>query len=256
MKLSIVIPAYNEEGCIEETVTHLVHIFEEASIESEILVINDNSTDATEQILQKLEAQYLPVKYLNNLFPQGFGFAIRYGLENFSGDAVAIVMADGSESPQDVINFFNKLKEGYDCVFGSRFIKGGDTINYPLFKLWVNRCANLFISILFGMRYNDTTNAFKMYRRDTIEGLAPFLSHHFNLTVELPLKAITRGYSYAILPNSYTNRTVGESKLKLKEMGSRYLFIVLYCLIEKWLSLGDYKKDKINHLPNINRNQQ
>ncbi len=253
MKLSIVIPAYNEEACLEETVTNLVHTFEEESIESEILIINDNSTDRTEEILKKLEAQYLPVKYLNNRFPQGFGFAIRYGLENFSGDAVAIVMADSSESPQDVVKFFNKLKEGYDCVFGSRFIKGGNTTDYPRFKLLVNRSANLGISLLFGMRYNDTTNAFKMYRRHTIEGLAPFLSHHFNLTVELPLKAITRGYSYVVLPNNYTNRTVGESKLKIKEMGSRYLFIVLYCLIEKWLSLGDYKKDKTLSYPDKNQ---
>ena len=245
MKLSIVIPAYNEEGCIEETVTNLVRAFEESSIDSEILVINDNSTDTTEQILKKLEAQYLAVKYLNNRNPQGFGFAIRYGLENFSGEAVAIVMADNSEPPEDVVKFFNKLQEGYDCVFGSRFIKGGKTINYPVFKLFVNRCANMFISTLFGMRYNDTTNAFKMYRRHTIDGLTPFLSHHFNLTVEMPLKAITRGFSYAVLPNRYINRTVGESKLKLKEMGSRYLFIVLYCLIEKWLSLGDYNKDKL-----------
>ncbi|MBF0278530.1 MAG: glycosyltransferase family 2 protein [SAR324 cluster bacterium] len=245
MILSIVIPAHNEERCIEETVINLARAFEEAKLDSEILIINDNSTDRTEEILKNLETRYEPVKYLNNRFPQGFGFAIRFGLENFSGDAVAIVMADSSESPQDVVMFFKKLEEGYDCIFGSRFIKGGKTHNYPVFKLLVNRFANLFISILFGVRYNDTTNAFKMYRRQTIEGLKPFLSHHFNLTVELPLKAISRGYSFAVLPNTYTNRTAGESKLKIKEMGSRYLFIVLYCLIEKWLSLGDYKKDKI-----------
>ena len=104
--------------------------------------------------------------------------------------------------------------------------------------------ANLFIMVIFGIKYNDTTNAFKLYRRNTIEGLKPFLSHHFNMTVELPLKAITRGYSYAVLPNSWTNRTSGESKLKIKEMGSRYLFIVLYCIIEKWLSRGDYNRKK------------
>lgn len=244
MNLSIIIPAHNEEGCIELTINNLLHTLNKESIAFEILVINDNSTDTTETILQRLSALHTKVKLLNNAYSKGFGFAIRTGLENFKGDAVAIVMADGSDDPKDVVRFFRKLEEGYDCVFGSRFIEGGKTYDYPKFKLVLNRLANLFIRILFVLRYNDTTNAFKMYSYETIRGLKPFLSHHFNLTVELPLKAITRGYSYAILPNSWTNRKTGESKLKIKEMGSRYLFIVLYCLIEKWLSVGDYMKDK------------
>ncbi len=244
MKLSIVIPAHNEEGCIEQTITKLVSTFRKEKIDSEILVVNDHSIDTTEAILQKLSDQYGEVRYLNNFHPNGFGFAVRAGLESYSGDAVAIVMADSSDDPQDVVNFFWKLQEGCDCVFGSRFIKGGRTYDYPLFKLALNRIVNLLIRILFGIRYNDTTNAFKMYRRETIEGLTPFLSHHFNLTVELPLKAITRGYSYVILPNSWTNRKTGVSKLKIKEMGSRYLFIILYCFIEKCLSVGDYKKER------------
>ena len=154
-------------------------------------------------------------------------------------------MADGSDSPCDVVTFFRTLEKGYDCVFGSRFIRGGKTVEYPKFKLIINRMANLFIQIVFGIKYSDVTNAFKAYRRDVIDGLRPFLSHHFNLTVELPLKAITRGYTYTVLPNTWTNRKGGKSKLKLKEMGSRYLFIVLYALIEKWLSVGDYKKKKL-----------
>lgn len=250
MKLSIVIPAHNEEDCIEKTVLELLRTVRQASIDSEILVVNDNSTDSTEAILQSLIAMYSEVRYINNSKSNGFGFAVRAGLKKFSGDAVAIVMADASDAPEDVVKFFRKIEKGYDCVFGSRFMKGGKTHDYPKLKLVVNRLANLFISVIFGIRYNDTTNAFKMYRRETIEGLHPFLSHHFNLTVELPLKAITRGYSYTVLPNTWTNRKTGESKLKIKEMGSRYLFIVLYCLIEQWLSVGDYKKDKQSQINN------
>jgi dolichol-phosphate mannosyltransferase len=244
MKLSIVIPAHNEEGCIEPTINNLLDILNKESITFEILAVNDNSSDRTEKILQRLCTLHAEVRFLNNAYSKGFGFAVRTGLENFKGDAVAIVMADGSDDPKDVVKFFKKLEEGYDCVFGSRFIEGGKTYDYPKFKLVINRFANLFIRMLFALRYNDMTNAFKMYRYETIQGLKPLLSHHFNLTVELPLKAITRGYSYAILPNSWTNRKTGESKLKIKEMGSRYLFIVLYCLIEKWLSVGDYMKGK------------
>lgn len=243
MKLSIVIPAHNEEDCIENTILELIRALRQNAINTEILVVNDNSTDSTEGILQTLSSIYPEVRHINNSYPNGFGFAVRAGLENFSGDAIAIVMADGSDAPEDVVKFFRKIEQGYDCVFGSRFMKGGKTHDYPKLKLVVNRLANLFIRVIFGMRYNDATNAFKMYRCETIEGLKPFLSHHFNLTVELPLKAITRGYSYTVLPNTWTNRKTGESKLKIKEMGSRYLFIVLYCLIEKWLSVGDYKKN-------------
>ncbi len=244
MKLSVVMPAHNEEGSIHSTMIGLIQIFHEAEIDFEILVVNDNSSDSTEHLLQDLSQNFTSVRYVNNSPPNGFGFAVRKGLEIFSGDAVVIVMADGSDDPQDVVNFFRKLEEGYDCVFGSRFIREGKTINYPKFKLFLNRAANLLIQFLFGIAYNDVTNAFKMYRRSTIEGLKPFLSHHFNLTVELPLKAIVRGYSYTVLPNSWTNRKSGVSKLKIKEMGSRYLFIVLYCLIEKWLAVGDYKKPR------------
>jgi dolichol-phosphate mannosyltransferase len=234
MKLSVVIPAHNEQGCIKETVVGLLNRLRSGSIESEILIVNDHSTDSTENILEKLSKSYAEVRFINNTSLNGFGNTVRLGLENFTGDAVAIVMADGSDDPNDVVKFFHKLDEGYDCVFGSRFIKSGKTHGYPKFKLIVNRMTNLFISALFGMRYNDTTNAFKMYRREMIKMVAPLVSQHFNLTVELSLKAIIRGCSYAVLPNTWRNRKSGVSKLKLKKMGSRYLFTILDCFIEKW----------------------
>lgn len=243
MKLSIVIPAHNEEESIEETVVSFHKELKKEKIAHEILVINDNSRDKTESVLLKLEKTIEELRHINNTPPNGFGFAVRKGLENFSGDCVAIVMADMSDRPVDLVSYYHKMqKENVDAVFGSRFIKGGKTIDYPKTKLFMNRFTNNIIRILFGIRYNDTTNAFKLYKRETLEGLKPFLSHHFNLTVELPLKVIVRGYSYAVVPNYWTNRKAGEAKLKLKEMGSRYFYIILYCLIEKWLSRGDYKK--------------
>ena len=243
MILSVVIPAHNEEGCIEENTLSLLKALKKEKINFELLVVNDGSSDSTQLILEKLSKKFTEIRYINNEHPNGFGLAIRAGLEQFIGDAVVLFMADGSDSPRDVICFFREIEKGLvDCVFGSRFIKGGETHDYPMFKLLINRFVNNLIRFLFGFKYNDTTNAFKMYRKTAIDGLRPFLSHHFNLTVELPLKAITRGYSYSVIPNSWINRTTGVAKLKLREMGSRYLFIVLYCLIEKWLSLGDYRK--------------
>ena len=168
---------------------------------------------------------------------------MRRGLAEFrGGGAVAIVMADGSDSPEDIVRFYRKLREGYDCIFGSRFIRGGRTYDYPLLKMVLNRIGNQVIRLLFFIRNNDVTNAFKMYRRDVIAGVQPLLSHHFNLTIEIPMKAIVRGYSYAVVPNSWRNRKEGVSKFRVREMGSRYFFIILYCLIEKWFSRGDYIK--------------
>lgn len=242
MKLSVVIPAHNEEGCIEGTVRSLVVALSKEAIEHEVLVVNDNSRDGTESILKRLSKEFASVKYLNNVPPHGFGFAVRKGLESFTGDAVAVYMADASDLPEDLVRFYREmLSKNLDCVFGTRFSKKSKIVDYPKLKLVLNRFANGFIQVLFGLRYNDVTNAFKLYRRTALDGLRPILSHHFNLTVELPLKAIVRGYSYSVVPNSWINRKAGESKLKIKEMGSRYLFIVLYCLLEKWLSRGDYK---------------
>lgn len=242
MKLSIVIPAYNEEESITETLTTLYERLQRENFSHEIVVVNDNSKDGTLAVLEHLQQDIPTLVIYTNEGPNGFGYAVRYGLERFSGDCVAIMMADLSDSSDDLVRYYHKLCEGYDCVFGSRWIKGGKVIDYPPLKKQINRLANLIVRMAFRLKYNDCTNAFKLYRKETIHGLKPFLSPHFNLTLELPLKAIVRGYSYAVLPNSWTNRKYGESKLKIKEMGSRYFFIMLYCFIEKYFSRGDFRK--------------
>jgi len=252
MKLSVVIPAHNEEDCLYNTVFNVVTPLRREAIPHEILVINDNSNDGTAAVCDQLCQDFPTVRYVNNSPPNGFGFAVRRGLAEFSGDAVAIVMADASDDPEDLVHAYRMIFAGHDCVFGSRFIKGGKVVDYPLHKLGVNRLANWFIKVIFRIPYNDTTNAFKLYRREVIYGNQPILSHHFNLTVELPLKAIVRGYSYTVIPMRWYNRTTGISKLKIKEMGSRYLFIVLYVWLEKHLSRGDYHRSKVTQMKKIN----
>ena len=245
MKLSIVIPAYNEEGSIEETLRTLYAKLHNEKIDHEILVVNDNSKDNTLGLLKIIQESIPSLIVHTNHGPNGFGYAIRYGLERFQGDCVAIMMSDLSDDPEDLIAFYRKMvSENVDCVFGSRFIKGSKIIDYPFLKLLINRIANMIIRIVIGINYNDSTNAFKLYKRETISGISPLLSPHFNLTIELSLKSIVRGYSYVVLPNSWKNRKSGESKLKIKEMGSRYFFILSYCFIEKYFSRGDYKKTR------------
>lgn len=242
MKLSIVIPARDEEESITETVGSLIRTLAAEEIDHEVVVVDDGSTDRTGLIMQDLRGRYPTFRSVENGPSNGFGLAVRKGLEHFCGEAVAVVMSDGSDSPQDVVRCFRKLQEGHECVFGSRFVKGSRITDYPTHKLLLNRLANLFIRVLFALDYNDVTNAFKLYRREVIESSQPLISRHFNLTVELPLKAIVRGYDYAVIPISWTNRKSGVSKLKIREMGSRYLFIVLYLFLEKHLSRGDYRR--------------
>jgi dolichol-phosphate mannosyltransferase len=254
MKLSVVIPAYNEEGSIADTLTALYAKLKAEGIDHEIVVTNDNSRDNTLQVLTNLQLQIPTLVFYTNPGPNGFGYAVRYGLERYSGDCVAVMMADLSDDPADLVLFYRKMVEGnYDCVFGSRFSKGGKVVDYPTVKMYINRVANFIVRVLMRMKYNDTTNAFKLYKRNTMDGLKPFLSPHFNLTLELPLKAIVRGYSYAVVPNSWTNRKTGESKLKIKEMGSRYFFVLMYCLIEKFFSQGDFHKDKYEKTKTVSR---
>ncbi len=244
MKLSVLIPAHNEEGNVARAVKAVSQKLIEEKIDHEILVVNDHSTDGTHEALESLAKEIPNFFFYENEDLAGFGRAVRFGFGRFKGDCVAVMMADLSDSPEDLVAFYRAMLEGTDCVFGSRFIRGGQTMDYPPLKLALNRLANELTRIVFAIPYNDFTNAFKLYRRTTIQGLQPLLSAHFNLTLELPLKAVVRGYSYKVLPNSWTNRKSGESKLKIKEMGSRYFFIFLYCLIEKYLSKGDYRKPK------------
>lgn len=240
--LSVVIPARDEEGCVAATVEHLHIELRLRGVPHEIVVVDDGSADRTWEILQALQVRVPALAPVQNPGPHGFGRAIIRGLAAMKGDAVVIMMADESDDCRDVVRYWEKLNDGYDCVFGSRFIRGGGTIDYPKIKLFLNRVANFFLKVLFQIKLNDTTNAFKAYRREVIDGCQPLIAPHFNITVEIPLKAIVRGFSWTTIAITWRNRRSGTAKLKIKEMGSRYLFICLYVWLEKYFSAGDYRR--------------
>jgi dolichol-phosphate mannosyltransferase len=238
--LSVVIPARDEEGRVGATVEHLYVELRLHFIEHEIVVVDDGSTDGTWSALQQAMQRVPTLRPVQNTGEHGFGRAVSYGLDQAHGDALVVMMADESDDCRDVVRYWEVLNEGWDAVFGSRFVRGGGVVDYPRHKLILNRMANYFLRVIFNAPLNDFTNAFKAYRRNVIEGCQPFLSPHFNLTIEIPLKTIVRGYSWTVIPITWRNRRSGVSKLKIREMGSRYLFIALYCWLEKYFSRGDY----------------
>jgi len=241
-RLSVVIPARDEHASVGATVEGLHRELSDHQVPHEIVVVDDGSTDTMWEVLQRLTSAIPVLRPVRNGGPFGFGRAVIQGIDAASGDAVVIMMADASDDARDVVRYWEKLNEGYEAVFGSRFIPGGGVSDYPWPKLVLNRAFNLFIRLLFGFQFNDTTNAFKAYRVSTLHGLRPFLAPHFNLTVELPLKTIVRGYSWTTIPVTWRNRRAGVAKLKIKEMGARYMFIVLYVWLEKYFSRGDFRK--------------
>jgi dolichol-phosphate mannosyltransferase len=242
VKLSLIIPARNEAGNIGATLDGLRTRLQREGIAYEILVVDDGSTDSTCAEVEARARIDAGVRLERNSGAHGFGRAVRFGLERFTGDAVIVVMADASDDPDDVVRYFYVLRDEAECVFGSRFIRGGQVYDYPRFKLVINRIANYFVKTIFRLRCNDVTNAFKGYRAEVIRGCQPLISPHFNLTVEIPLKAAVRGYTYKVIPISWRNRKTGVSSLKLEEQGSRYLFIVLNVWLEHMLTRGDYRR--------------
>ena len=251
-KYSIVIPVRNEEDCLEAVIGELVSFLVDKGIPLEIVAVLDGCTDASESVLEKMFMGSHILKIVKTPDEShGFGVAVSTGLCSASGDFVTIMMADGSDSPSDALRYYEALHRGSECVFGSRFVKGGSRDNYPKVKLVLNRIANWAIQRVFGFDLNDTTNAFKGYRRHVIAEISPLASKQFNITVELPVKAILGGYSYSIIPVSWKNRKTGESKLRIREMGSKYLMTCLYLWAEKVLKSPSGVRIKKNGNPTV-----
>lgn len=241
---TLLIPAYNEGRNITPTLEGLAQTLRNEGIPFELLVVNDNSTDDTARVLAELATSLPELSVVDNTPPGGLGRAIRCGLRHFKGDVLAVVMADSSDDPGDVVACYRKIESGYDCVFGSRFLQDSKVVQYPPVKLVANRIVNHAMRVLFMTRFNDLTNAFKVYRRHVIESISPLQAAHFNITIEMSLSALIRGFKIAEIPIRWSGRTWGQSNLRLREMGRRYLCTLLMIWFERLLIVDDLLLEK------------
>ncbi len=233
MSLSIVIPCKNESETIEKTIYHIQKNLEKKQIEFEVILINDFSNDNTKNILEYLDKEKSFVKSYNN-DRKGLGGAITIGINKAQKEYLVIFMADMSDDLNDLIRYYENIsKKDLDSIFGSRFTKNSKIIDYPLVKLILNRLFNNFVRVIFLTKYNDFTNAFKIYKTKTLRELLPIVSENFNTFLELPLKIISRGYSFEIISINWENRKTGTSKFKVRELTSKYIFTLIYCFLEK-----------------------
>ena len=239
LKLSIVIPAHNEEKNLPATVAELQEALRAESIPYEIIIVNDCSSDGTAGVIAGMMAADPRVRTVDRTPPGGFGRAIRAGLALVEGNIVIPYVADKSDDPADAIRYYRKIEEGYDCVYGSRFRPGARAENYPRGKLIANRIVNRCIQLMFWCPFNDLTNAFKAYRTHVILDCGPYRASHFNITIEMSLSALIRHYKIVEIPVSWYGRTWGSSSLRLTQMGRRYLATLLKVFADRLLISDD-----------------
>ncbi len=231
--LSILIPLRDEFDNLDNIVGKFDQNLQ--SINYEVIFVNDFSSDNTLQKAKTISSKKKNYKVYDNQ-KKGLGGALNLGIEKTQGEYTCIMMADLSDDIDDLKVYYKKISQNeHDAIFGSRFMRSSKVKDYPLNKLILNRIFNFFVKVLFLNKYNDFTNAFKIYRSDILKSFIPLISESFNIFLEMPLKIISRGYKYEIIPINWYNRKKGKTKFNMKELRSKYLFTLIYCFIEKIL---------------------
>ena len=231
--ISIIIPARNETDNLEDILEYFSKGMK--GIEYEVLLINDFSADDTFEKAKSLFEPQSNFRVINNK-KKGLGGAINLGIEQSRGDKISIMMADLSDDINDLKKYYELIeRKNLDAVLGSRFKKDSLVKDYPLKKLILNRIFNFCVSLIFWNNYNDYTNAFKIYKKEVLKTMMPFVSESFNIFLEIPLKVISRNYSYEVISINWFGRKKGAAKFKIRELRSKYLFTLIYCFTEKIL---------------------
>lgn len=228
MKISVVIPARNEEANVEKMVKLLMDNFKEQLLE--IIVVNDCSTDKTGLLLNKLAKKYKKLKPIHRKRNGGVGNAIRKGLSAVSkkADYVLMLDCDFTKNVRDIKKLIKSVKHG-DGVLGSRYMKGGELVGYPLPKKIANRIFHLLAKIFLGLPNADVTNNFRLYKYQIIASIRPFLkSQGFSINAEVGLYPHLLGYKLYETPVTWHGRTqdMGKSAFNVAKAGPGYISVL------------------------------
>ena len=244
MEVSVVVPVHNEARNLDRLVKATTEVLDSPSFdhEYELLLVDDNSTDDTPVICDRLAREHKHVQTLHRTESGGFGNAIKTGLREARGHVLIPFMGDLSDDPADIPKLVAAIEDGYDIAYGSRFVDGGSVEGYPRLKLLYNRGFNNCVRLMFGVRARDVTNAFKAYRAEVIEtvGVDTLTSESFDLTAELPLRAHIEGFRSTEVPVSWQSRDEGVSKLDATRAGPLYVKRLLHMfMIGNVVALSD-----------------
>ncbi len=224
MKLSIVVPAYNEEGNIAGLIRE---IEKSLDLDHELVVVNDHSTDKTPDLVEQLSKEYPAVRLVNNSGQKGFTNALKTGFSNSCGEVILPVMGDLCDDLVTVEDMYDKIREGFDVVCGSRYMKGGKRLGGSKFKAFLSSLGGKSLYYILGIPTHDIANAFKMYRKEVIRAI-DIQAKGFEISMELPLKAYYLGFKITEVPTVWRERTKGKSSFKIFKLLPAYLKLYLW----------------------------
>ncbi len=227
MKLSIIIPIYNEKKTII-SVLDAVNSVDLGDIEKEIILVDDYSTDGSRDILKDLESEYKVIYHKKNC---GKGRALRSGFEHVTGDIIIIQDADLEYDPNDYVSLLDPILKGKTkVVYGSRFLGKRVELNKEKYKLYYigNQFLTFVTSVLYLRKITDMETCYKVFKREVIDEIKPNLkSQRFDFEPEITAKVIKSGYKIVEVPIWYKCRDFDEGKKITWKDGMKALWYLL-----------------------------
>ncbi len=215
-ELSVVVPMYNEASNVADLLSALDRTLDASGMTSEIILVDDGSTDSTRKMVERLSSDYSRVKLISYTPNRGRGYALRRGFDAARGSIIVTAEADLSYDPKYVVKLAEALEHnpGIDIVIGSPYGKGGHVAGVPLWRLLISRVGNRILSYALSSRLTTVTGMLRAYRCHVPPSL-DLESERKEIHLEILSEAIARGYKVSEIPVSLRGRRKGKSKLKL-----------------------------------------